>query len=42
MFKDNFSKKFMNKVILNLKSKRYTPGDTIYEVFNFYLLWNFF
>lgn len=37
MFKENFSKKFMNKVILNLKSKRYTPGDTIFEVIKFFL-----
>jgi len=38
MFILNFSSKFIDKIILNLKCKRFTPEETIFEVF---LLYNF-
>lgn len=34
MFNQNFSTKFIDKIILNLKCKRFTPEETIFEVLN--------
>lgn len=43
MFNLNFSSKFIDKIILNLKCKRFTPEEIIFEVlffftFNFYFI----
>ena len=38
LLQKNFSKKFIEKLVFQIKSTRYSPCDRIYNVFNFKLI----